>query len=58
MQFARDMHLSQKNTDEFAIVAKNDAALKSLGEKSCEIKGSFQEMVAMMLILINLHSHY
>ena len=32
---------------------KNGAALKSLGEKSCEIKGGSQEMAAMMLMLIN-----
>ena len=40
---------------------KNGAALKSLGEKSCEIKGGSQEMAAMMLMLINFnnaHSHY
>ena len=40
---------------------KNGAALKSLGEKSCEIKGGGQEMAAMMLMLINFnnaHSHY
>ena len=30
---------------------KNGAALKSLGEKSCEIKGGGQEMAAMMLML-------
>ena len=28
---------------------KKGAALKSLGEKSCEIKGDGQQMVAMML---------
>ena len=32
---------------------KNGAALNSLGEKSCEIKGGGQEMAAMMLILKN-----
>ena len=32
---------------------KNGAALKSLGEKSCEIKDGSQEMAAMMLILKN-----
>ena len=40
---------------------KNGVALKSLGEKSCEIKGGGQEMAAMMLTLINFnnaHSHY
>ena len=40
---------------------KMGAALKSLGEKSCEIKGGGQEMAAMMLMLINFnnaHSHY
>ena len=40
---------------------KKNVALKSLGEKSCEIKGGGQEMVAMMLMLINdynAHSHY
>ena len=30
---------------------KNGAALKSQGEKSCEIKGDGQEMAAMMLML-------
>ena len=30
---------------------KNGAALKCLGEKSCEIQGGGQEMAAMMLIL-------
>ena len=30
---------------------KNGVALKSLGEKSCEIKGGDQEMAAMMLML-------
>ena len=35
---------------------KNGAALKSLGEKICEIKGGGQEMVAMMLILINFNN--
>ena len=40
---------------------KKGAALKSLGEKSCEIKGGGQQMAAMMLILINFNnvqSHY
>ena len=40
---------------------KNGVALKSLGEKSYEIKGGSQEMAAMMLMLINFnnaHSHY
>ena len=40
---------------------KNGAALKSLGEKSCEIKGGSQEKAAMMLMLINFsnaHSYY
>ena len=32
---------------------KNDAALKSQGEKSCEIKSGSQEMAAMMLMLVN-----
>ena len=32
---------------------KNGVALKSLGEKCCEIKGGGQEMAAMMLMLIN-----
>ena len=35
--------------------------IKSLGEKTCEIKGGGQEMAAMMSILINVnnaHSHY
>ena len=35
---------------------KNDAALKSLCEKSCEIKGGGQEMAAMMLMLINFNN--
>ena len=30
--------------------------LKSLGEKSCEIKGGGQEMSAMMLMLINFNN--
>ena len=30
---------------------KNGAALKILGKKSCEIKGSSQEMAAVMLLL-------
>ena len=34
-------------------VVKNGAALKSLGEKGCEIKGGGQEIAAMMLMLIN-----
>ena len=36
-------------------------ALKSLGEKSCEIKGGGQNMAAMMLMLINFnnaHHHF
>ena len=33
---------------------KIGVALNSLGEKSCEIKGSSQEMAAIMLKLINL----
>ena len=33
---------------------KKGAVLKSLGEKSCEIKGGGQQMAAMMLILITL----
>ena len=40
---------------------KKGAALKSLGEKNCEIKGGDQQMAAMMLILINFNnaqSHY
>ena len=40
---------------------KKWCGLKSLGEKSCEIKGGGQEMAAMMLMLINFnnaHSHY
>ena len=32
---------------------KIGAALKSLGEKSCEIKGGGQQMAAMMLMLVN-----
>ena len=35
---------------------KNGAALKSLGEKSSEIKGGGQELAAMMLILINFNN--
>ena len=31
---------------------KNGAALKSLDEKTCEIKGGGKEMAAMMLMLI------
>ena len=31
-------------------------ALKSLGEKSCEIKGGSQQMAAMMLMLINFNA--
>ena len=36
---------------------KNGAALKNLGEKSCEIKGDGQEMAAMMLMLKILIMH-
>jgi len=32
-------------------------ALKSLGEKSWEIKGGGQEMAAMMLMLINFNNN-
>ena len=32
------------------------AALKSLGEKSCEIKGGSQQMAAMMLMLIKFNN--
>ena len=35
---------------------KKSADLKSLGEKSCEIKGDGQEMAAMMLMLINFNN--
>ena len=35
---------------------KNGAALKSLGEKSCEIKDGGQEMAAMMLMLKNFNN--
>ena len=35
---------------------KIGVALKSLGEKSCEIKGDGHQMVAMMLMLIALTS--
>ena len=35
---------------------KNSAALKSLGEKSCKIKGGGQEMAAMMLMLISFNN--
>ena len=35
---------------------KKGAALKSLGQKSCEIKSGDQEMAAMMLMLINFNS--
>ena len=40
------------------LLLKKSAALKSLGEKSCEIKGGGHEMAAMMSMLINTHSHY
>ena len=36
-----------------AKLGKNGLALKSLGEKCCEIKGGGQEMVAMMLMVNN-----
>ena len=36
---------------------KNGAALISLGEKSCEIKGGGQELAAMMLMLKILIMH-
>ena len=39
---------SKKNT---AKLGKSGTALKSLGEKSCEIKGGGQEMAAIMLML-------
>ena len=32
-------------------------ALKSLGEKSCELKGSGQEMAAKMLMIINFNNN-
>ena len=35
---------------------KKGATLKSLGEKSGEIKGGSQQMAAMMLILINFNN--
>ena len=44
-----------------AKLSKRSAAFKSLGEKSCEIKGGGQEMAAMMSMLINFnnaHNHY
>ena len=34
---------------------KNGAALKSLGEKGCEIKGDSQVMAAMVTMLKNLN---
>ena len=40
---------------------KKGAALKNLGEKSCEIKGGSQQMATVMLMLIKFnfaHSHY
>ena len=39
-----------------AKLSKNGAALKSLGEKSCEINGGGQEMAAMMLMLIKFNN--
>ena len=39
-----DIHTKQPS-------CKKGAALKSLGEESCEIKGGSQQMAAMMLIL-------
>ena len=39
-----------------AKLSKNGAALKCLGEKSCEINGGGQEMAAMMLLLKNLNN--
>ena len=41
-------------------VVKKWRGLKSLGEKSCEVKDGSQEMAAMMLMLINfnnVHNH-
>ena len=35
---------------------KKGADLKSLGEKSCEIKGGSQQMAAMMLMLIKFNN--
>ena len=35
---------------------KKSAALKSLGEKCCEIKGGDQEMAAIMLMLKNFNN--
>ena len=49
------------NPNKNSQAVKNGAALKSLGEKSCEIKGGSQEMAAMILMPINFnnaHSHY
>ena len=51
----------QNNPHKNSQAVKNEAALESQGEKSCEIKGDGQEMAAMMLMLIhfnNAHSHY
>ena len=50
-----------KSTQKQPSCKKKSAALKSLGEKSCEIKGGSQEMDVMMLMLKkfnNAHSHY
>ena len=41
-----------KHHTKTAKLEKNGVALKSLSEKSCEIKGGGQEMAAMMLMLI------
>ena len=48
---------SHKNSQ----AVKKGVALKSLGLKSCEIKGGDQQMAAIMLMLINFntaHIHY
>ena len=42
-----------KSTQKQQSCKKKSAAFKSLGEKSCEIKGGGHEMAAMMLMIIN-----
>ena len=50
------MLLYIKSTKKQPSCKKKSAALKNLGEKSCEIKGGGQEMAAMMLMLINFNN--
>ena len=45
-----------KSTQKQPSCEKNGAALKNLGEKSCEFKGGGQEMAAMMLMLKNFNN--